>query len=284
MKKEDVLFGKNERLDRPFAVKTIEGSKIAIKDIDLTKRIVTGFYNTYNYFDSDYDVLLSGSAKKSIAERGVGSNATAKIKHALFHDLTKLPGKIQVLDERTIDLNGLKVTGIYFETKMLDTTDGNDTLIKYQEEVYDNHSIGFRYLDLEFIDKESEMWDTYLSILLNPEDADNAGFMYIVKEIKLYEGSTVAFGSNQLTPFLGVKSQDKTLLKMKVFERIDKLYKQLKVGTVSDESMKMFELQLLQLKQLYLEISEVKPSLKDTLKKPSVSDTELDLGIVIANY
>jgi phage head maturation protease len=256
MIKEDVLLGKDERLNRPYAIKTIEGTKIAIKDIDLTKRIVTGFYNTYNYFDSDYDVLLSGSAKKSIVERGVSSNATAKIKHALFHDLTKLPGKIQVLDERTIDLNGMKITGIYFETKMLDTTDGNDTLIKYQEEVYDNHSIGFRYLDLEYIDKESEMWDTYLSILLNPEDADNAGFMYIVKEIKLYEGSTVAFGANQLTPFLGVKSQDRELLKIKVFERIDKLYKQLKVGTVSDESMKMFELQLLQLKQLYIEISD----------------------------
>ena len=284
MKNENILLGKDERLNRPYAIKTIEGTKIAIKDIDLTKRIVTGFYNTYNYFDSDYDVLLSGSAKKSIAERGVSSNATAKIKHALFHDLTKLPGKIQVLDERTIDLNGLKITGIYFETKMLDTTDGNDTLVKYQEEVYDNHSIGFRYLDLEFIDKESEMWDTYLSILLNPEDADNAGFMYIVKEIKLYEGSTVAFGANQLTPFLGVKSQDKELLKIKVFERIDKLYKQLKVGTVSDESMKMFELQLLQLKQLYLEISDVEPSLKDTLKKPPVKDTELDLDIVIANY
>ena len=284
MEKENILIGKNERLNRPYAIKTIEGTKIAIKDIDLSKRIVTGFYNTYNYFDSDYDVLLSGSAKKSIAERGVGSNATAKIKHALFHDLTKLPGKIQVLDERTIDLNGMKITGIYFETKMLDTTDGNDTLIKYQEEVYDNHSIGFRYLDLEYIDKESEMWDTYLSILLNPEDADNAGFMYIVKEIKLYEGSTVAFGANQLTPFLGVKSQDRELLKMKVFERVDKLYKQLKVGTVSDESMKMFELQCMQLKQLYLEISDVKPSIKDTLVKPSKKDTELDLDIVIANY
>ena len=284
MIKENVLLGKNERLNRPYAVKTIEGMKIAIKDIDLTKRIVTGFYNTYNYYDGDGDVLLMGCAKKSIAERGPESNATAKIKHALFHDLTRLPGKIQVLDERTIDLNGMKISGIYFETKMDASTEGNDTLIKYQEEVYDNHSIGFRYMDLEYIDIESEMWDTYLSILLNPEDADNAGFMYIVKEIKKYEGSTVAFGSNQLTPFLGVKSQDRELLKMKVFERIDKLYKQLKVGTVSDESMKMFELQLLQLKQLYIEISDVEPSLKDTLKKPPVKGAELDLDIVIANY
>ena len=245
---------------------------------------MTGFYNTYNYFDSDYDVLLMKSAKKSIVERGPASDAVAKIKHALFHDLTKLPAKLQVLDERTIDLNGMKVSGIYFESKMIDTTIGNDTLINYQEGIYDNHSIGFRYMDMEFIDKESEMWDTYLSILLNPEDADNAGFMWVVKEIKLYEGSTVAFGANQLTPFLGVKSQDKKLLQMKIFDRVDKLYKQLKTGIQSDEMMGLFELQLLQLKQLYIEISEVEPSLKDTLLKPSGKDTELDYDILIAQY
>ena len=284
MEKQDILIGKDERLNRPYAIKTIEGSKIAIKDIDLTKRIVTGFYNTYNYFDSDYDVLLMKSAKKSIVERGPASDAVAKIKHALFHDLTKLPAKLQVLDERTIDLNGMKVSGIYFESKMIDTTIGNDTLINYQEGIYDNHSIGFRYMDMEFIDKESEMWDTYLSILLNPEDADNAGFMWVVKEIKLYEGSTVAFGANQLTPFLGVKSQDKKLLQMKIFDRVDKLYKQLKTGIQSDEMMGLFELQLLQLKQLYIEISEVEPSLKDTLLKPSGKDTELDYDILIAQY
>ena len=102
-----------------FPVKS--GMGLQVKDVDMTKRVVTGYFNSFNYFDSDADVILPGAFKKSIKERGVESQATAKIKHALFHDLTRLPGKLMKLEEDE--------TGLYFETKMSNTTDGNDTLI-----------------------------------------------------------------------------------------------------------------------------------------------------------
>lgn len=273
MEPREIEILKQEKLNTFYPVKS-ENPYLTIKDIDLTKRIVTGFYSTFYYFDKDYDVLLPGTAKKSIDERGVNSNAIGKIKHLLFHDLTKMPGKILTLEEKTID----NITGIYFETKMLNTIDGNDTLIKYQEEVYDNHSIGFRYLQLEWIDNESEEWDRILALLINPEDAEKVGYLWLVKEIDLFEGSTVAFGANQLTPYLGVKSNNKELVKVKLFERMDLLTKQLKTGTVSDESMRTFELQILQIKQM---INEFEPFNKSTLIKPDEKDTQIDYNYFV---
>src|ERR1044072_5578139 len=108
-----------DKKDMYYPVKS--GNLVAtIKDVDMSKRIVTGLYNTYNYFDSDYDVLLPGCAKKSINERGPQSSAVAKIKHLANHDWTQMPGKLKVLEERSVEVNGQLVTGIYFETKMVD--------------------------------------------------------------------------------------------------------------------------------------------------------------------
>lgn len=258
----------------PYVVKTATAN---IQDVDMTKRIVTGFYNSYNYFDGGRDVLLMGCAAKSIADRGPDSTSVQKIKHLVDHNWTKLPGKIQVLQEKT--LNG--ITGIYFETKMANTTLGNDTLINYQEKIYDNHSIGFQYLDIEYIDAESKDWVMYLNMLLNPSDAEKVGYMYVCKEVKLYEGSTVAFGENSLTPYLGVKSQNKEALALKINDRIGLLEKQLKSGTQSDDALQSFEMQLVQLKQLVNEIFTLAPSPKDTLIKGRTDhDTKTCLSVI----
>jgi phage head maturation protease len=256
----------------------VKSATATIMDVDMSKRVVTGLFNSYNYFDSGYDVLLKGCAAKSIAERGPQSTAVQKIKHLIDHSWSKLPGKIQVLEEKNV--NG--IDGIYFETKMAPTTLGNDTLINYQEKVYDNHSIGFRYLDGKYIKADAAEWDMYVSMLLNPQAAKDAGFMYVWKEIKLYEGSTVAFGENSLTPYLGVKSQSKEGLAMKVNERIDLLTKQLTSGAQSDESMHLFEMEALQLKQIVNELFNIEPSVKDTLQSRPNTDAVkgVDFGIL----
>lgn len=244
-----------------FPVKSTEVG-LTVKDIDMGKRIVTGFFNAYNYCDSDCDVLMMGCAKKTIKERGPDSVATAKIKHALFHDLQMLPGKIQTLEEKTIG----KITGIYFETKMSSTQLGTDTLVNYQEGIYDNHSIGFRYLDLEFVDADSKNWQKYVDMIMNPDEAINNGFMYMVKEIALYEGSTVSFGANTLTPYLGSKSMNKESCLVKLYSRLDTFEKQLRSGVQSDDSMIEFEMQVQQIKQMIKELFDTEPSLKDTAR------------------
>lgn len=261
---------------KPYAVKSPGGT--VIKDIDLSRRIVTGLFSTSLVFDSDSDVLLKGSTTKSIQERGPESSAVQKIKHLLFHDWERFPGKIQVLDERDVEIGGKKLFGVYFESKMTPTQDGTDTLINYQEEVYDNHSIGYIYLDGQWIDEEAEDWQKYLDMLVNPEDAAAAGFMYVWKEIKLFEGSTVAFGANALTPYLGVKSGNKDALQMKLNEKIGLLSKQLKSGQQSDDMMQKMEMQLLQLNEIVNELFIQEPDVKSTLEKGR-KDTDTHKGL-----
>ncbi len=167
---------------------------------------------------------------------------------------------------------------------MATTTLGNDTLINYQEEVIDNHSIGFQYLSGQFLDPDSENWSKTLGLLLNPDDAKNAGFMYVWDEIKLYEGSNVAFGENSLTPYLGVKSMNKVALSLKINERIGLLEKQLRGGTQSDEAMQSFEMQLLQLKQYIHEIFTIEPTDKDTLVQKGRKKQEIDTNTGGINF
>jgi hypothetical protein len=229
--------------------------------VDLSKRIVTGFYNAYNFVDGGMDVLMEGCCKATIKESGPESNAVAKIKHALFHDITRLPGKILVLEERTIDTESFgKITGPYFETQMDKSTEGNDTLIKYQEGVYDNHSIGYAEISSEKIERDgqhgnSQKWKKYMEKLMNPQKAEDAGYFYAVHEIKLYEGSTVGFGMNELTPYLGVKGKE-DITQVQLLERMAKLEKILKTGSLSDEELQSAEIQMIQVKQIICDIFE----------------------------
>lgn len=62
---------------------------------------------------------------------------------------------------------------------------------------------------------------------------------YEIQEVKLFEFSSVLWGANPDTPFLGLKSLDNSQL----VDRFDKLYKQLKSGTVSDETMQLLEIE-----------------------------------------
>ena len=251
--------------DKKSAHYSVKSADANILDVSTSSRIVTGFFNSYNFFDSDKDVLIMGSAKKSIEERGVNSTAVAKIKHALNHDLTTLVGKLQVLEETT--KNG--ITGIYFESKIANTTLGNDTLINYKEGIYDNHSIGFKYNQLSLIEAEKSpvAWNEVLSKLVNPQEAEKFGYLYLVKEINLFEGSTVAFGANSLTPFLGVKSGNKESITLALDSKLNQLMHTVKNGSQSDDMMHTLELQIKQIKQVLKEIEVAETFDKPTLAK-----------------
>lgn len=252
----------DQKKAKAYAIKSSD--YFAVKDVDLGKRMVTGFYNTAMYYDSDNDLVLPGANSKSINERGPLSNATQKIKHLMFHDWAMLPGKLVTLEERTLPYKGISVTGTYFETKMADTQMGNDALVNYQEEVYDNHSEGFLYMDGMYVDdSDGAEWDKMLGLCINPDDMSKAGFAYIWKELKMYEGSTVAFGANSLTPYLGVKSMNKDALLLKLNDRVELLGKQLSGGSQSDDMMQTFNMQKLQLKQIINELFALPPSEKD---------------------
>jgi len=273
-----------KKASQHYAVKSF-GGELAVKDIDPTARIVTGFFSTFNVVDSDSDILVSGCAKKSIKERGADSNAVAKIKHCLNHDFAQLVGKIQVLDEREVD----GFSGIYFETKMADTELGNDTLKNYIGGVYDNHSIGFQYIweKMQAVEINTPKWDEMLTWLQNPKDLAGKQRVYICKEIKLWEGSTVAFGANMLTPFLGMKSgmqKDTTLLELD--NRLKKFENVLRNGTQTDDMMMQIEAQALQLKQFISDLMdnvEFKDLKKGIEPEPTIEGKGIDYSFLREN-
>lgn len=257
----DLVALMEKKIGTSYKVK--ESFQTVTKDVDFSKRTVKVIPNTFYFYDSDGDVLIKGSTTKSIADRGPNSTAPGKIKNVYAHDLKVQIGKPTFMDERVE--NGVNCQ--YAESEILNTTKGNDTLIEYQEGVIDNHSIGFRYMQngLELITADDEGWSKWLSQLINPKDAEADGYMFIVSDIKEYEWSPVAFGANSLTPYLGVKSDNKDGMALKVLERIDLLGKQLATGRQSDETMYGYELEVLQLKQIISELFIQGPSIKDML-------------------
>lgn len=250
---------------KKFAVKSTDYT-VADNAVDLTKRTVKGLYGSYDFFDSDGDVLRMGCAAKSIKEHGVeASKSTYKIKHLLHHDWEQVVAAPSILKEDEIEVEGKTVKGIYFETKMPNTTVGNDTLINYQEGTYDQHSIGFQYIQGKYWKKGDAGWTKFLDSIMNPKAAEKAGEAYEWTEIKLFEGSTVAFGANELTPYLGVKSENKEGMLLKFLSKLEYLQKSLSSGKLSQSKAEECALQIVQLKQITEELFSSKKDQKDTL-------------------
>lgn len=251
--KEDL---KAKKAANPYKARTI--SK-AVKDVDLAERTVTGVFNSYFYIDSDLDMLLPGAAAKSIQERGVGSTKGNRIKHLKDHDWNQNIARLDVLDEREVEINGVKMQGIYHESFYPEAADSTDLLIKIQEGLYDARSIGFQYVNIERVERGQDDFEKYLAMAVNPEVGEEAGQFWIVKEIKLWEGSDVSFGANQLTPLLGVKGVSKNALKDQLYKKLDVCYSLFKTGKLSDEGFHGLEMELKQIKSYISTLTDGMP-------------------------
>ncbi|HXP48545.1 MAG TPA: HK97 family phage prohead protease, partial [Bacteroidia bacterium] len=131
--------------------------------------------------------------------------------------------------------------GLYFETPVAKTQLGDDVLQLYRDGVYKEHSVGFEMLNS------------------NPEPAD--GYVNVIKEAKLWEGSTVTWGANANTPFRGIKSNAAGLttdhwplttqsILDEALERSSLIYKQLHRGNLHDDTYTLLEIELKQLQSL----------------------------------
>jgi len=268
-----------KKLGHPYKAKTVAK---AVKDVDLENRTVTGIFNSSFFIDSDLDMLLPGAASKSIKERGVDSKKGNKIKHLKDHDWSKNIARLDVLDERKIKINGEEVSGIYHESFYPESQDSSDLLIKIQEGLYDARSIGFQYEKLVFCAKEAENedavknWEMFLPMAINPEVAEEAGHFWTVKEIRLWEGSDVSFGANELTPMVALKSGSKDMAMNQLFAKIDICHDLFKKGNLSDDGFHRLEMEMQQIKSYIASLTEQQPFKKDTGKPISrqPKDTE----------
>lgn len=258
-----------DKLNRAYSVRPVQYG-VKVLDVDEGSRTVTGVANAMLYYDHDSDVIMPGAFTKSLNERGVNSTGKAKVKHAMFHDMTRLSFKPKLIEERIID----GVHSLYFESEAANTTDGNDELEKYKAGIYDNHSIGFSYVQgkIAMFEEDTDEYKELMDMVINPSDMK--GYVYKITEINLYEYSTVAIGANELTPFTGMKSLDDIPAIQKEIEtRINKIQTATK-GNFTDETHYLFDVQLRQLKQIMFELSKFKPDGKDTLIEPLKPTTE----------
>jgi HK97 family phage prohead protease len=202
------------------AMYSVKSIPVNIKDLSVSDRTVTGYFAAFGSVDYDEDIFEPGAFDKTLAEWGPeGRN---KIVHLYQHD-TRMPlAKPKVLKADDY--------GVYFESQFATTSFGNDALKLYEAGVINEHSVGFQILRSDPTTREGKTFQA-------------------IKEVRMWEGSTVTFGANENTPFMGMKSLDKVQLT----ERIDKLTKAVRNGTFTDETFHLLEIQLVQLGALVKE-------------------------------
>lgn len=222
-----------------------------LKDIDLKRRRVTGWWASYGNKDFDNDIIEPGAAAKTIMERG--PNGSNDIFFLNQHNWMQPHGKPALLMEDT--------KGIYFESnEMPNTTYSNDSLALYEAGIVIQHSIGFQTIKSDATGSWSD--GTYIRR---------------IKEIKLYEGSNVTLGANPNTPFTGFKS----LNAIQIEDQIKAICKLFKNGTLTDETFGILEIAL---KQLQLQSFELgKKSLENQEPKiitPLINEPIAEIEII----
>lgn len=183
-----------------------------IEDVDDVKGIVTGYFSAFNNIDSDGDVIVNGAYKKTVAENGpMGKN---RIMHLLQHNpLMPLAKPMELMED---------AKGLRFVSKITETSYGKDVIKLYAEGVFNEHSVGFEIIK-----------------------SDNKAGYREIREIKLWEGSTVTWGANPNTPIESMKSWDAP----KSQDMIAKMCNVIRKGDLTDESLITLEICLKQLEQ-----------------------------------
>lgn len=240
-------------------MKTIptKNSKYCIKNLDLTfkledldegSRKVKGYLSAFGVEDSERDIIYPGSFAKSVSERGPNANGNRRIAFLRMHNWEKQIGKFLELTE---DNFGLK-----FVAQMGRSSDGENALLDYQDELIREHSIGFRYVDgkIEYDEEEG---------------------VYGISEVDLYEGSAVTFGANPMTPTIGAaKGLQNENYFATLSSELEAVTKALKNGKGTDERLYELEMRLRMLNQKYTNFFE---AIKPGRENPTLEDEKVEI-------
>lgn len=187
--------------------------------------IVTGYAANFGSLDADNDIIMPGAFSKTIKEQGPKSTQP-RIKHLLNHNTSQPIGNPLSLMEDT--------KGLLYESKVGTNSIAVDFLKMVDSGLITEHSIGY---------------STVRKTITNP-DADWREQTTQLHELKLYEFSSLtAWGANQNTPLLGVKS-----LKT-VEDRIANLIKAIDSGTFTDSTFLFLQDELLFLQKAFKDIT-----------------------------
>jgi len=212
-----------------------------VKDMDMTTGQVVLYASRFNNIDSDGDIIELGAYAKTIKENGPdGKN---RIKHLYQHDSWNPIGKPLDISE---DSSGLLITSYISDIK------NGDYRKLYEQGIITEHSVGF---------------------IPMKEEYDREANINYIKEVKLFEYSSVTWGANEDTPVVGMKGMNTIERSAFLVKRMDALSKALSSGTFTDETFVQIQTHYEQVKSDILEtLKEVKP-LDSTFK----FDKPLDL-------
>lgn len=218
-----------------------------ITEVDIEKRIVMGYAAKFGNIDLHGDMIMPGAFTKTITERGPQGKNEIWFLHN--HSSDSPLGKPSVLKEDNY--------GLYFEAAIIDTEIGSDILKLYDNGLINQHSIGFSTIKETIVEE------------------GNQKPYYQIQEVKLYEFSSVLWGANPETPFIGLKSMDAKGLQ----DRFDKLYKQLRSGNLKDETYELIEIEYNFIKSELFKLINERESVKSTLEE--VNPEELQRKVQI---
>jgi len=188
--------------------------------------------NTFNYCDSQMDVLFAGCATKTIKEFGVKGKDL--IYHLKDHDTCTDDriGYLQDIYEKDFALTdlGLNMQGnttcLVFDSLVKEAL-CSSLYIQYIDKKVKQHSIGLQYVKIFMCindPNDSEHfanWNKYFQFVINKEVV-TVGYFWAVTEIKLYEVSAVLWGANEITPTL--EETEKEIEPINVTQKKEPLY------------------------------------------------------------
>lgn len=205
-----------------------------VKDLDQSQRIVSMYLSKFDNMDSDFDIIRRGAFAKSISERGPETLSNRKIAFLRHHDWEQQIGKFLQLTEDDYGLLGVAQLGR--------STAGEDAFRDYEDGIIKEHSIGFQYI----ADKTNFVEDRSIE----------AGGFYDISEIKLFEGSAVTFGSNEMTHVVDVKGEQKIELIEKLKKELNTSIKAVSNGKGSDERLHKLEMKIKHLTSRLIVLAE----------------------------
>lgn len=229
----------------------------AIKDVDTKTGTITGYFSIFGNVDSDGDMIMPGAFSRSL------NNNYKRIKHLNQHRsyeplaATKNDNLIVKEDSK----------GLYFESKITQTSYGKDVILLYQDGVIDEHSIGYEVIKSRDHDSMTvERWGRKVPVKE-------------LHELKLWEGSSVTWGANELTAGANIKS----LNKEQAFSKMSSILKALKNGKYEQEEIfEMLELHFKQLEQHILDLSTSPAETPALNPQKSVDVDSLDTDMILS--
>lgn len=244
---------------------TLKSSGLALKDIDDEGKKVSMYLNSFDVLDSDKDIIRKGAFKKSIKERGPQSSSNRQIAFLRYHNWEMPIGKFLELNEDS--------KGLFAVAQLGNSTLGKDAFEDYKDGIIREHSIGFQYVKdkINYIEDEEDETKNY----------------YEVKEVILWEGSAVTFGSNEYTEVMevskGLKDQDFIKSKAKkLSDELDLCIKALANGQGTDDRLYQLEMKVRLLNSQLFTLATANPFLKQLEVKES-DKKEFDWSQVINN-